>query len=588
MTKRIRRPRILAIDDVPTNLQVLVAALALEFDVQIAISGAMGLALARKQPPDLILLDVMMPEMDGFEVCRRLRAEPALCSTPVIFITAMSDTEAELTGLTLGAVDYLSKPIKVELAKLRIRNLLEREQLRRRVEEKQAELERLAKFDPLTKLPNRAMLADRMSQALLQTQRRGQKLAVAFLDLDGFKAVNDTHGHEAGDHLLVTLAERMKSALRDGDTLARIGGDEFVAVLADLADVNASAPMLNRLLAAASKPVPFGETMLQVSASLGITFFPQPQEIDAEQLIRQADQAMYQAKQAGKNRFCVFDAEQDRSVRAHHENMQSIERALRQGQFVLEYQPQVNLRDARVVGVEALIRWRHPQRGLLLPAQFLPMVDEHPLAIELGQWVIDTALQQAELWRQAGLVIPISVNIGARHLQHADFVSRLRDSMAAHPALAPCCVELELLESSAMGDLDHVSCVIRDCQQMGIRFALDDFGTGYSSLTYLKQLPVSQIKIDQSFVRDMLGNPTDLAILKSLVGLARDLDIQVMAEGAETVAHTVKLLQMGCELAQGYGIARPMPAAQLPHWLKTWRPHPAWDLNPARTSAGCG
>ncbi len=588
MTEKSRRPRILAIDDAPTNLQVLVAALAPEFDVQIAISGAMGLSLAQKHPPDLILLDVMMPEMDGFEVCRRLKADPALSNVPVIFVTAMSDTDAEVIGLALGAADYLSKPIKVEIAKLRIRNLLERELLRRSVEEKQSELERIAKYDTLTRLPNRALLADRMNQALLQTLRRGQKLAVAFLDLDGFKAVNDTHGHDAGDHLLITLAERMKQALRDGDTLARIGGDEFVAVLADLANVDASAPMLNRLLAAAAQPVHFGAAVLQVSASLGITFYPQAQELDAEQLIRQADQAMYLAKQAGKNRFHVFDAEQDRSVRERHESMQSIERALNEGEFVLEYQPKVNLRSGQVVGVEALIRWLHPARGLLPPAHFLPMVDDHPLAIDLGRWVIKQALAQADLWHQAGLKLPISVNIGARHLQQADFVSRLRSCLAEHPELAPGSLELELLESNVIGDLAHVSDVIRDCQQMGIRFALDDFGTGYSSLTHLKRLPVSQLKIDQSFVRGMLRNPSDQAILKSIVGLAGELGIEVLAEGAETVAHTIKLLQVGCEVAQGYGIARPMPAAQVPHWLNTWRPHPAWTLSAARTSGDCG
>jgi EAL domain-containing protein (putative c-di-GMP-specific phosphodiesterase class I) len=297
---------------------------------------------------------------------------------------------------------------------------------------------------------------------------------------------------------------------------------------------------------------------------------------------------MYQAKQTGKNRFHVFDAEQDRSVRERHDSMQSMKRALSDGEFVLEYQPKVNLKSGKVVGVEALIRWQHPERGMLPPAHFLPMVDDHPLAIDLGHWVIKQALAQADLWHQAGLDLPISVNIGSRHLQQTDFVSHLRSCLAEHPELPPGFLELELLESSAMGDLDHVSCVIRDCQQMGIRFALDDFGTGYASLTYLKQLPVSQLKIDQSFVRGMLRNPSDQAILKSIVGLAGDLGIEVLAEGAETVAHTVKLLQIGCELAQGYGIARPMAAAQVPGWLKAWRPHPAWTLSPVRTSRDCG
>ena len=587
MTDKNKRARILVIDDAPTNLHVLTAALSAEFQVQIATSGAIALELATKHPPDLILLDVMMPEMNGFEVCKLLKAAPALTNIPVIFITAMSDSESQVAGLALGAADYVSKPFKVEIVKLRIRNLLEREHLRELIEDKQAELERIAKYDPLTGLPNRALLADRMSLALLQTQRRGQKLAVAFVDLDGFKAVNDSYGHDAGDHLLITLARRMKQALRDGDTLARLGGDEFVAVLVDLADVDASAPMLNRLLAAVAEPVHFGQALLQVSASLGITFYPQAQEIDAEQLIRQADQAMYQAKLAGKNRFCVFDADQDRGVHAHHESMQRMERALSQGEFVLEYQPKVNLRSGEVKGVEALIRWIHPERGILPPADFLPMIEDHALAIELGQWVIESALQQIGHWQRAGLTMQISVNISTHHLQQSDFVERLRQTLEAHPGLPQHCLELELLESGTVADLARVSGVVKACQQMGVRCALDDFGAGSASLIYLKRLQVSQLKIDQSFVSQMLGNPDDLAILESIVGLAKAFDIEVLAEGVETVAHGVKLLQLGCELAQGYAIAQAMSGAEIPLWVKNWQPDPAWALSPARTSAGC-
>ncbi|MFZ4479075.1 MAG: diguanylate cyclase domain-containing protein, partial [Rhodoferax sp.] len=301
MRSKANRPRILMIDDMPVNLQVLTAALAPDFNVQIATSGAIGLELAAKAPPDLILLDIMMPGMDGLEVCRRLKADPLLQAVPVIFITAQSDLDVEASGLEMGAVDFISKPIRVEIVKIRIRNLMEREILRKKIEEQHRELERIARYDVLTKLPNRALLSDRMQQAMKQTQRQGQQLAVVFLDLDGFKSVNDTHGHAAGDHLLIALAERMKQALRDGDTLARIGGDEFIAVLLDLTDVAASAPLFNRLLAAAAQPVPFGAVLLQVSASLGVAFYRPGQEIDVDQLLRQADQAMYQAKLAGKN-----------------------------------------------------------------------------------------------------------------------------------------------------------------------------------------------------------------------------------------------------------------------------------------------
>ncbi len=570
------RLRILAIDDTPANLQVLAAALVTDFRFQIATSGAIGLAAASRTPPDLILLDVMMPDMDGFEVFRRLKADPALQAIPVMFLTAMSSMEAEAAGLAMGAADYISKPIKVETAKLRIRNLIEREGLRKDVAEKKTQLERLAHYDPLTGLPNRALLADRMSQAMMQSQRRGQRLAMAFLDLDGFKDVNDTHGHAAGDQLLVTLAQRMKEALREGDTLARLGGDEFVAVLLDLDELDDTTLILNRLLTAAAQPVLYGETMLQVSASLGVSFYPQAQMMDADQLMRQADQAMYQAKQAGKNCFRIFDSEQDRSLRERHESMQSIRQAMAANEFVLQYQPKVNLRSGAVIGVEAFIRWIHPERGMLPPAQFLPMVEDHPLAVELGQWVIACAVAQIERWQQSGLNLPVSVNIGARHLHRADFVRCLREQLAKHPHVKPAGLALELLETSAFENLDHVCEVIAACREIGIQCALDDFGTGYASLTYLKKLPVAQLKIGQSFVRGMLDDPKDRAILKSIIELAAVFELQVIAKGVETVAHGVKLLQLGCELGQGYAIAHPMLAAELPDWIANWRPDPAW------------
>ena len=450
------------------------------------------------------------------------------------------------------------------------------------LKEHEQQLEHIAHFDALTTLPNRVLLADRLQQAMAQAQRRGQRLAVAYLDLDGFKPINDKHGHDAGDQLLVAIASRMKQTLRDGDTLARLGGDEFVAVLLDLADIQSSLPMLNRLLVAAAQPVQVGDLVLQVSASLGVTFYPQAEDMDADQLLRQSDQAMYQAKVAGKNRYHVFDAELDRSVRGHHESLERIGSALAEREFVLYYQPKVNMRSGKIIGAEALIRWRHPERGLLAPAIFLPVIEDHPLAVKLGEWVIDAALTQVEAWRGMGLDVPVSVNVGARQLQHGDFVERLALLLAAHPQIGPGDLELEVLETSALEDLARISAIIESCRGMGVKFALDDFGTGYSSLTYLKRLPVTLLKIDQSFVRDMLDDPDDLAILKGVLDLALAFHRQAIAEGVETVAHGTLLLQLGCELAQGFGIARPMPAQELPGWVADWRPDPEWlDLRPA-------
>ena len=449
------------------------------------------------------------------------------------------------------------------------------------LKEHQHQLEHIAHYDALTNLPNRVLLADRLHQGMASALRRGQCLAVVYLDLDGFKGVNDQHGHGIGDQLLSCLANRMKAALREGDTLARLGGDEFVAVLNDLPDSTNSVPTLTRLIAATASPVEIGSVHLQVSASLGVTFYPQAEEsgdtrIDADTLLRQADQAMYQAKQAGKNRYHVFDAELDRSVRGHHESLDRLRLALIRNEFVLFYQPKVNMRTGEVVGAEALIRWQHPEKGLLPPAAFLPLIEDNPLAIEVGEWVIDTALNQMALWQSTGLTLPVSVNVGARQLQHKTFTSQLRASLAAHPEIGRGRLELEVLETSALEDLAQVSLLIEDCRQLGVRFALDDFGTGYSSLTYLKRLSVAQLKIDQSFVRDMLDDPDDLAILEGVIGLANAFRREIIAEGVETIEHGEMLLQLGCDLAQGYGIARPMAADKLPGWLHQWQPDPRW------------
>lgn len=445
------------------------------------------------------------------------------------------------------------------------------------IKEHERELEHIAHYDALTSLPNRVLLADRLHQGMAQAQRHSQPLAVAYLDLDGFKAINDRFGHEAGDQLLIASTANMKNALREGDTLARLGGDEFAAVLLNLTDIEASVPVLIRLLAAAAQPVHVGDLTLQVSASVGVTFYPQGEDIDADQLLRQADQAMYLAKQAGKNRYHVFDAEQDSSIRGHHESLGHIRDALTANEFVLYYQPKVNMRTGTVVGAEALIRWQHPERGLLPPITFLPVIEDHPLAIELGEWVINTALSQMEIWHASGLDLPVSVNISARQLQQTDFVERLRIILAEHPNVSPSHLELEVLETSALEDLGKVSRIIHDCREIGVKFALDDFGTGYSSLTYLKHLPATLLKIDQSFVRDMLDDPDDLAIVEGVLGLATAFRRDVIAEGVETLLHGEMLLQLGCEMAQGYGIARPMPADQFPSWSATWQPDPAWN-----------
>jgi EAL domain-containing protein (putative c-di-GMP-specific phosphodiesterase class I) len=363
--------------------------------------------------------------------------------------------------------------------------------------------------------------------------------------------------------------------LREGDTLARIGGDEFVVVMVDLDQAQDCEPLLLRLLKVSSDPVAVDGVTLQVSASIGVTFYP-TDNVDADKLIRHADQAMYLAKQVGKNRYHIFDVAHDEAIKTQQEGVEQIRRALDQREFVLFYQPKVNMKSGEVMGAEALIRWQHPQRGLLPPGSFLPATQDHIISVELGEWVVDTALAQMEQWYEAGLKIPISVNVGALQLQHGDFSARLAELLARHPKVKPNDLELEILETSALIDITQVSNLMKACQKLGVRFALDDFGTGYSSLIYLKRLPAELLKIDQGFVRDMLEDPDDLAIVQGVIGLAKAFRREVIAEGVETIEHGNLLLSLGCELAQGYGIARPMPAGEFPAWMASWRPDAAW------------
>jgi diguanylate cyclase (GGDEF)-like protein/PAS domain S-box-containing protein len=444
------------------------------------------------------------------------------------------------------------------------------------IKEQAQRLEHIAHYDALTALPNRVLLADRLKQAMAMAPRHGRRLALVYLDLDGFKAVNDLQGHEAGDRLLVELAKRLRQLLREGDTLARLGGDEFVAVLLDLPDEATCEALLSRMLGAIAQPFLTDTQAVRVSGSFGVSYYPQAEAVDADQLLRQADQAMYQAKLAGKNRFQVFDAELAAQVRGQLESVERIRQALQQNEFVLHYQPKVNLRSGRVLGVEALIRWQHPERGLLAPGLFLPIVEDHPLICDIGDWVLSEGLAQLAAWRVAGLELGLSINISARHLQQAGFIGKVLAQLQQHPDLRPQDLLIEVLETSALEDLSGVSRTMADGRSRGLGFSLDDFGTGYSSLTYLRRLPVEQLKIDQSFVRDMLDDADDLAILDGVIGLAAAFRREVIAEGVESAEHGAVLLQLGCELAQGFGIARPMPADVLSAWIAGWQPPAAW------------
>ncbi len=443
------------------------------------------------------------------------------------------------------------------------------------IKEHELQLERIAHYDPLTGIPNRVLLADRMQQAIAQSKRENTYLAVGYLDLDGFKPVNDRFGHETGDLMLIEIAHRIKSTLREGDTIARLGGDEFVFLLLGLARPEECELTLHRLLDVINAPVALADQAVTVSASIGISIFP-VDNTDPDTLLRHADQAMYQCKQAGKNRFHIYDPELDRQLHSQRTALDRIEKAIALQEFELFYQPKVDMHKGQVLGAEALIRWRDPERGLIIPEEFLPLLVGNELAVKLDTWVIDTALQQMQAWLADDLLLRVSVNIFARTLHSADFVMHLQAILERYPEVNPANFEMEILETEALEDSTHISQIIRDCQKLGIQFALDDFGTGYSSLTYLRRLPAQTLKIDRSFVRNMLEDAEDYAIVQSVIGLAQSFHRHVIAEGVESVQHGIALLELGCKHAQGAGIAKPMPADAIPAWITAWEVPAEW------------
>lgn len=442
--------------------------------------------------------------------------------------------------------------------------------------QQQETLELMAHYDVLTKLPNRVLFADRFTQAAAHSRRTNTLLAVCFLDLDSFKPVNDNYGHEIGDQLLVEVAARLKANVRDEDTISRFGGDEFAILFRDVESESQCSDMLQRIHRSLANPYHLNENIIEISASSGVTFYPSD-DADLDTLLRHADQTMYEAKLAGRNTFKLFNPNLNTQIMERQQWLDQMRQAIDEGQLRLFFQPKVNMRTGKVFGMEALIRWQHPERGLMAPGQFLPDIEGTVLEFEVGKWVIEQALWQLESWHVAGFNIEVSVNVSSNYLQSHSFIDDVNDALAEHMDIHSRYLQLEILESSALGDIAAISKIIKLARDLlGVSVALDDFGTGYSSLTHLRHLTASTIKIDQSFVRDMLDDPQDFTIVDGVTGLADSFNRQVIAEGVETNEHGLLLLMIGCESAQGYGIARPMPDDEVISWLKHYQPSQQW------------
>lgn len=424
-----------------------------------------------------------------------------------------------------------------------------------------------ARHDPLTGLYNRTALAERLTHAIFVARQKNLLLAVCMLDLDYFQAVNDSHGQRVGDRLLKETARRLEAFITPQDAVARMGGDEFVLLLGEMPTLTAVETRVGVLMQQLAAPYAIDDSVLHTTVSIGVAVFPQD-DANPDTLLRHADQAMCQAKSQGRNQMHVFDVQLDHAVQTQHTRQTRVARALHAGELVLYYQPKVHLRTGDILGLEALLRWQHPEHGLMGPQHVLPLIEDAELEAELGEWVLRQALAQMRQWTDAGMQWEVSVNISAAHFHRPDFVERLKDILHTCPEVAPHRLELEILESAALQDMQHMREMMQGCQTLGVRFALDDFGTGFSSLSYLKRLPAETIKIDQSFVGGILENGDDLTLVNAIVALAAAFGRHVVAEGVETPEQAARLLELGCERAQGFGIARPMPAHEVLTWAR--------------------
>jgi len=706
---------ILIVDDAEEAHMLLGDMLnAAGYRVRSANSGEQALFETLASPPDLILLDIRMPGMDGFEVCKRLKENPESSKIPVIFISALNATADQIQGFHCGAVDFVTKPFKLEEVEARVyahinlirtRKALEAERarlelrvrertrelqsevdVRRSAEERlhiyqrvfettgdgmfitdtdarlievnpaycaimgysrndvigqrpgelradlgetgtpiwealreqghwageywdkrtngeefpkwleinvvkdrysgdlthyvgvfsdistlrktEQELKHLTSHDALTGLSNRTMFQERLSQEVAVAKRHRQRMAVLMIDLDKFKHVNDTYSHEVGDHFLRAVAQFLKQEVREGDLIARLGGDEFILALRNVRSVQAAIQVANKLVQRLREPFVAGGREIHSGASIGISLYPGDSD-SAEALIKHADSAMYAAKGAGRNQYQFYSAEVDQLAQRQLALETDLRLALERNQLAVHFQPQMELAGDGLVGAEALLRWKHPQHGMIAPDQFIPLAESTGLIVPIGYWVIREACRNLKAFStQAGYPLTMAINLSPRQFQEAGLSDAIA-AIAAEEGVAVGQIELEITESAAMADAEAAAAILRQLSERGFSIAIDDFGTGYSSLAYLRQFPVKKLKVDRSFIKDLPGKESDAVVASAIIQLAKSLDLQVVAEGVETDAQRVFLAARCCDLLQGYWYAKPMDAQAFEQFIGT-------------------
>ncbi len=523
-----------------------------------------------KHAVDIILFDLGLPDVQGLEAIRRAHA--AAPGVPLVVLTGLDDESMAVQALQLGAQDYLIKGQIEPRGLLRaLRYAIERKTMESAALAMARRMAHSAEHDFLTGLPNRMLLNDRIGRAIALAARHAKKVAVLFLDLDGFKHINDSLGHQTGDKLLQSIAKRLVDCVRGSDSVSRQGGDEFVVLLLELDHAEDAAVTARRMLQAVALPHAIDQHDLHVTASIGVSVYPDD-GLDADTLIKNADTAMYQAKENGRRSFQFFKPAMNIRAVERQSIEEDLRRALEQREFALHYQPKVNLTTGAITGAEALIRWMHPTRGSVSPVDFIPVAEDCGLILPIGAWVLREACEQARAWMDAGLpVISMAVNVSAMEFRDRNFLDGLF-AILAETGLDPRSLEVELTESVLMKHAAATATILQALRKSGIQVAVDDFGTGYSSLSYLQKFPVDAVKIDQSFIRQISTAGADTTIVKAVIGMARGLRLRVIAEGVETLEEVAFLRAYRCEEAQGYYFSRPMPAQQFAMLLKNGIP----------------
>jgi diguanylate cyclase (GGDEF)-like protein len=533
---------------------------------------------------DVMLLDLSIHE--GYGLDSLLRAQAATLSVPIVVLTYEKDEAVALKAARAGAQDYLTKgEVTPELISRTLLHAVERHRMLRDLTEAQRRQRFLATHDSLTELPNRYSFLDQLNTALADAERNQSELGVIFFDLDGFKSVNDNLGHTIGDELLMDVAQRLRRTIRKSDIIARIGGDEFVAAIRNLPNMGGASLVAENAREEIEKPYHLGDSECWISASIGISAYPRD-GVDADVLIRCADTAMYQAKSSGKNRVCLFNNAMNDKAAQRFNLVNSLREAISSGQLLLMYQPQIQVATEEVVGVEALVRWQHPTRGLVSPSEFIEVAEGTGMMVPLGEWVLQRACQTATEWT----ALPnarVAINVSGRQLDQENFPDRVQKTLD-ETGLPASRLEIELTESTAA--TDSALRALERLRKMGVRAAIDDFGTGYSSLTLLRRLHVDTLKIDRAFVRSAALTDADAVILEAIIHMARGLGIEVLAEGVETLEEMELLLERGCTLMQGYLFSKPVSvqdfdaqitASDAPWRLPITRPE-SWSPPPRR------